>query len=146
MNVTSVLCPVGLRIVNPGYVPPYVHMFVHGPSKSCTHASSMPMETCAFTFTGGKTSGCEKTARVGAVLLTTVVAVMVFGPAAKRTPMPAMVAASKIVNKTLVIKPVSGHSSPVAGIRVSGLEWAAVLASEWISATDWPSESKSRSL
>src|SRR3954451_15613726 len=91
VNVTSVLCPVGLRIVKPGYVPPYVHMFVHGPSRICTHASSMPMETFAFAFTGGKTKGCEKPARVGAVL-PIVVAPTIFGPADKRTPIPASAA------------------------------------------------------
>src|SRR5205814_9326320 len=39
-------------------------MFVHGPSRICTHTSLMPIETCAFSFTGGKTSGCEKPAGV----------------------------------------------------------------------------------
>ena len=57
--MTYVLCPVGLRIVKPGYVPPYVHMLVHGPSRTCTHASSIPIETFAFVFTGGNTKGRE---------------------------------------------------------------------------------------
>ena len=59
MNVTYGLCPVGLRIVKPGYVPLYVHMFVHGPSRTCTHASPIPIETFAFVFTGGNTKGRE---------------------------------------------------------------------------------------
>ena len=58
------VCPVGLRIVKPGYVPPYVHMLVHGPSRICTHPSSMPIETFALVLTGGKTRGCEKPAGV----------------------------------------------------------------------------------
>src|SRR5207249_11678150 len=60
VKVTLVVCPVGLRIVNPGYVPPYVHMLVHGPSKICTHASSIPIDTFASVATGGKSRGCEK--------------------------------------------------------------------------------------
>src|SRR3982750_3295698 len=85
VKVTLVCCPVGLRIVKPGYVPPYVHMFVHGPSRICTHPSSMPIRTFAFVFTGGNTRGCAKLARVAAVLAM-VVGPTIFGPAAKRTP------------------------------------------------------------
>ena len=65
MKVTLVVCPVGLRIVIPGYVPPYVHMFVHGPSRICTHVSSIPIETFASVLTGGKSNGCEKGGGVG---------------------------------------------------------------------------------
>ena len=60
-----VVCPVGLRIVTPGYVPPYVHIFVHGPSRICTHVSSMPIETFASVLTGRKSNGCEKGEGVG---------------------------------------------------------------------------------
>ena len=35
-------------------------MLVHGPSKICTHASSIPIETFASVVTGGKSRGCEK--------------------------------------------------------------------------------------
>src|SRR2546421_11807998 len=35
-------------------------MLVHGPSSIWTQASSIPIETCAFVSTGGKTNGCEK--------------------------------------------------------------------------------------
>ncbi len=65
VKVTLVVCPVGLRIVNPGYVPPYVHIFVHGPSRICTHPSSILIETFAFVLTGGKTRGFEKGTGVG---------------------------------------------------------------------------------
>ena len=65
MKVTLVVCPVGLQIVIPGYVPPYVHIFVHGPSRICTHASSIPIETFASVLTGGKSNGCEKGGGVG---------------------------------------------------------------------------------
>jgi hypothetical protein len=58
--VTLVVCPVGLRIVIPGYVPPYVHIFVHGPSKICTHASSIPIDTFGSVATGGNNNGCVK--------------------------------------------------------------------------------------
>src|SRR6266542_886884 len=65
IKVTLVICPVGLRMVRPGYVPPYVHMFVQGPSNICTHASSMPIDTFASVVRGGKTNGCEKGVGVG---------------------------------------------------------------------------------
>src|SRR5882724_787266 len=35
-------------------------MLVHGPSKICTHASSIPIGTCASVATGGNNNGCEK--------------------------------------------------------------------------------------
>ena len=60
-----VVCPVGLRIVKPGYVPPYVHIWVHGPSRICTHVSSIPIETFASVLTGGKSNGCVKGGGVG---------------------------------------------------------------------------------
>src|SRR6266508_1733169 len=65
IKVTLVICPVGLRMVRPGYVPPYVHMFVQGQSNICTHASSMPIDTFASVVRGGKTNGCEKGVGVG---------------------------------------------------------------------------------
>ena len=68
VKVTDVLCPVGLRMVRPGYVPPYVHIFVHGPSRIWTHPSLMPIDTFAFVFTGGKRSGCENPAGVDAAV------------------------------------------------------------------------------
>src|SRR6266550_3423886 len=34
-------------------------MLVHGPSSIWTQASSIPIETCAFVSTGGKSNGCE---------------------------------------------------------------------------------------
>src|SRR5215471_16891814 len=40
-------------------------MFVHGPSRICTHVSSIPIETFASVLTGGKTKGCEKGGGVG---------------------------------------------------------------------------------
>src|SRR5215510_3709590 len=40
-------------------------MFVHGPSRICTHASSIPIDTFASVLTGGKTRGCEKATGVG---------------------------------------------------------------------------------
>ena len=35
-------------------------MLVHGPSKICTHASSIPIDTFESMATGGNSSGCEK--------------------------------------------------------------------------------------
>jgi hypothetical protein len=35
-------------------------MLVQGPSKICTHASSMPIDTFGSVATGGKSRGCEK--------------------------------------------------------------------------------------
>jgi hypothetical protein len=35
-------------------------MLVHGPSKICTHASSIPIDTFGSVATGGKSRGCEK--------------------------------------------------------------------------------------
>lgn len=35
-------------------------MLVHGPSKICTHASSIPIDTFGSMATGGKSNGCEK--------------------------------------------------------------------------------------
>ena len=35
-------------------------MLVHGPSRICTHASSIPIDTFASVATGGKSRGCEK--------------------------------------------------------------------------------------
>ena len=35
-------------------------MLVHGPSKICTHASSIPIDTFDCVATGGKSNGCEK--------------------------------------------------------------------------------------
>src|SRR6266513_1632015 len=43
-------------------------MLVHGPSSIWTQASSIPIETCAFVSTGGKTNGCEKGVGVGVVV------------------------------------------------------------------------------
>src|ERR1051325_8397448 len=60
VKVTWVVCPVGRRIVRPGYVPPYVHMFVHGPSRIWMHAASMLTDTLASPLAGGTNNGCEK--------------------------------------------------------------------------------------
>ena len=35
-------------------------MLVHGPSRICTHASSIPIDTFASVATGGNSNGCEK--------------------------------------------------------------------------------------
>ena len=35
-------------------------MLVHGPSKICTHASSIPIDTFGSVATGGNNNGCEK--------------------------------------------------------------------------------------
>ena len=35
-------------------------MLVHGPSKICTHASSIPIDTFGLVATGGNNNGCEK--------------------------------------------------------------------------------------
>ena len=35
-------------------------MLVHGPSKICTHASSIPIDTFGSVATGGNSKGCEK--------------------------------------------------------------------------------------
>src|SRR5438105_8705889 len=43
-------------------------MLVHGPSSIWTQASSIPIETCAFVSTGGKTNGCEKGVGVGVIV------------------------------------------------------------------------------
>jgi len=40
-------------------------MFVHGPSRICTHVSSIPIETFAAVLTGGKSNGWEKGEGVG---------------------------------------------------------------------------------
>ena len=99
MNATYVLCPVGLRIVKPWYVPPYVHMFVHGPSRICTHTSLMPIETFAFVFTGGKTIGCEKPAGVSGAF--EVAVAVAFGALVTRMPIAARAAPTTSANKAL---------------------------------------------
>src|SRR5438552_2998253 len=43
-------------------------MLVHGPSSIWTQASSIPIETCAFVSTGGKSNGCEKGVGVGVIV------------------------------------------------------------------------------
>ena len=78
-------------------------MFVQGPSRICTHASLMPMETFAFVFTGGKTRGCEKGTGVG-VGVGVPIGVDVFGATPNRTPIAARAVASISANKALVIK------------------------------------------
>ena len=40
-------------------------MLVHGPSKICTHASSIPIDTFGSVVTGGKNNGCVKGVGVG---------------------------------------------------------------------------------
>jgi hypothetical protein len=79
-------------------------MFVHGPSRICTHPSSIPIETFAFVFTGGKTRGWEKVAAVDAGARVTVVAASeIFGPLARRTVILATPAATINVNKALML-------------------------------------------
>jgi hypothetical protein len=78
-------------------------MFVHGPSNICTHPSSMPIDTFAFVFTGGKTRGREKGTGVG-VGVGVPIGVDVFGAPPNRTPIAARAAASISANKALVIK------------------------------------------
>jgi hypothetical protein len=64
----------------------------------------MSIETFAFVFTGGKSRGFEKPTGVGAaVRVPVVIAPEIFGPAAKRTPIPARTAASTIANKALTL-------------------------------------------
>jgi hypothetical protein len=64
----------------------------------------MPVETFAPVFTGGKSRGWEKPGPAGpAVRVAIVVAPTIFGPAAKRTPIPARAAASKIANKIFTL-------------------------------------------
>jgi hypothetical protein len=78
-------------------------MFVHGPSRICTHASLMPIETFAFVFTGGKTKGCEKPAGLGdPVTVPVAVAPDIFGALAKRIPIAAKTPAIISANKALL--------------------------------------------
>ena len=72
-------------------------MFVHGPSRICTHPSSMPIETFAFVFTGGKTSGCEKPAGVSGAFEVAVA----FGALVTRMPIAARAAPTTSANKAL---------------------------------------------
>ena len=104
MKMTLVVCPVGLRIVNHGYVPPYVHMFVHGPSRICTHVSSIPIETFASVATGGKTNGCEKGGGVGVGVAVEVgSAPEIFVVTGKFDAVPATTAAIRVRRKSLIL-------------------------------------------
>src|SRR5262249_54658210 len=77
-------------------------MFVHGPSRICTHASSIPIETFAFVLTGGKTRGFEKGTGVG-VGVGVPIEVEVFGAPSNRTLIAARAAASISASKALVL-------------------------------------------
>jgi hypothetical protein len=124
VNVTFVCCPVGLRTVNPGYVPPYVHIFVHGPSRICTHPSSILIETFASVFTGGKSRGFEKGAGVG-VGVGVPSGVEVCGAGPKRKPIAPRTAANISASKALALISID-HESLLAdqsGITVSAPEW-----------------------
>jgi hypothetical protein len=62
------------------------------------------IETFAFVFTGGKSRGCKKPARVGAAVLVAVVfAPEIRGPPDKRMPVPARAAASRVAKKSLTL-------------------------------------------
>jgi hypothetical protein len=64
----------------------------------------MPIETFAFVLTGGKSRGCEKPAGFGAAIrVAVVVSPEIFGPPAKRTPIPARAATTTIANKALTV-------------------------------------------
>jgi len=54
VNVTWVVWPVGLRIVQPGNEPPYVQRLVHGPGRIGRQASWMLIPRSAAVATGGK--------------------------------------------------------------------------------------------
>ena len=96
-------------------------MFVHGPSRICTHPSLMPIETFAFVFTGGKIRGCEKAAAVGAAARNHIWSCPNdFGAAAKRTPIPANAAASIIANKVLSSYYLPVTTLPFTQLRLEG--------------------------
>jgi len=119
VKVTLVVCPVGLRIVNPGYVPPYVHIFVHGPSRICTHASSIPIETFASVLTGGKSKGCEKGGGVGVgVAVEPEDGPEIFVVIGNFDAMPATLAAIRARNKSLILMPVNARARASVWIRV----------------------------
>src|SRR4029434_4589609 len=106
VKVTLVVCPVGLRIVSPGYVPPYVHMLVQGPSSIWTQASSIPIETFALVLTGGKSKGRENGAGGGvgvAIGAAGGVAPEMLGALAKRIPRATSKAARTSGNKALKV-------------------------------------------
>jgi hypothetical protein len=75
---------------------------VHGPSRICTHPSSIPIETFALVLTGGKTRGCEKGTGVG-VGVGVPVGLELVGTAPNRTPIAEKPAASISASKALVL-------------------------------------------
>ena len=80
-------------------------MFVHGPSRICTHPSLMPIETFALIFTGGKSRGCEKPAVVGVAPGTAFwFRAKKVGALPKRMAIPADAVTSISAKKALVIK------------------------------------------
>src|SRR5215468_2220769 len=85
-------------------------MLVHGPSRICTHPSSIPIDTFAFVFTGGKSSGCEKAAGPVTEFRGAVVAPEIFRSPANRNSVPARATASARPNKFLTLISVRNYN------------------------------------